>query len=54
MVERIRKFRLGRYALLLLLAVALLPAGCGKKGDPELPNGETDEFPRQYPDPDSL
>jgi predicted small lipoprotein YifL len=40
--------------MLLIAALALLPAGCGKKGDPELPNGETDEFPRQYPDPDSL
>ena len=54
MADRNRKLWLGRCALLLIAALALLPAGCGKKGDPELPNGETDEFPRQYPDPDSL
>jgi hypothetical protein len=40
--------------IMLIAALALLPAGCGKKGDPELPNGKTDQFPRQYPDPDSL
>jgi predicted small lipoprotein YifL len=50
--ERVRK--LGWYAIMLIAALALLPAGCGKKGDPEPPNGETDQFPRQYPDPDSL
>jgi predicted small lipoprotein YifL len=50
--ERVRK--LGWFAIMLITALALLPAGCGKKGDPELPNGETDQFPRQYPDPDSL
>jgi predicted small lipoprotein YifL len=54
MADRNRKHWLGRCAMLLIAALALLPAGCGKKGDPELPNGETDEFPRQYPDPDSL
>jgi predicted small lipoprotein YifL len=50
--ERVRK--LSWLAVLLVAALALLPTGCGKKGDPELPNGETDQFPRQYPDPDSL
>jgi predicted small lipoprotein YifL len=54
MVDRNRKHWLDHRALLLIAALALLPAGCGKKGDPELPNGETDEFPRQYPDPDTL
>jgi predicted small lipoprotein YifL len=54
MADRNRKHWLGRFALLLIVTLALLPAGCGKKGDPELPSGETDEFPRQYPDPESL
>jgi predicted small lipoprotein YifL len=54
MFDRSRKLRPGRLALLLIAALALLPAGCGKKGDPELPNGETDQYPRQYPDPESL
>jgi predicted small lipoprotein YifL len=54
MARKDRFRRLGWSALLLLTALALLPAGCGKKGDPELPEGQTDEFPRQYPDPDSL
>jgi predicted small lipoprotein YifL len=38
----------------LIALLALLPAGCGKKGDPELPEGQTDDYPRQYPDPNSL
>jgi predicted small lipoprotein YifL len=50
--KRVRELRW--CAVMLVAALALLPAGCGKKGDPELPNGETDQFPRQYPDPDSL
>jgi predicted small lipoprotein YifL len=54
MAERSRFRRLGWRTVLLVAALALLPAGCGKKGDPELPNGETDQYPRQYPDPDSL
>jgi hypothetical protein len=40
-----------------LSIVALLALGlsaCGKRSDPELPEGKTDEFPRQYPDPSSL
>lgn len=41
-------------ALALIALLALLPAGCGKKGDPELPEGQTDDYPRQYPDPNSL
>jgi predicted small lipoprotein YifL len=38
--------------LLVLLAALLLPlAACGKKGPPGLPPGETDQYPRQYPNP---
>ena len=43
-----------------LLIVALLAlsgvtfAACGKKGPPQLPDGQTDQFPRQYPDPNEL
>jgi predicted small lipoprotein YifL len=41
---------MGRAALLMLLAVAALaPAACGKKGSPKLPDGQTDNFPQQYP-----
>lgn len=55
MAEKDRFRRFGWRAVMLAVALALLlPAGCGKKGDPELPNGETDQFPKQYPDPDSL
>lgn len=41
-----------RRALATVLApavVAGLLAGCGVKGDPELPPGVQDEFPRVYP-----
>ena len=44
-------------AALLAIAVeviGLAPAACGKKGPPELPEGQTDQFPRQYPDPNEL
>jgi predicted small lipoprotein YifL len=37
-----------------VLAVALALSACGKRGAPELPEGKTDEYPRQYPDPASL
>ncbi len=38
-----------RVAIVVLLALVVLPlAGCGKKGDPEPPDGET-SFPRTYP-----
>jgi predicted small lipoprotein YifL len=36
----------------LILFAALAPAACGIKGDPELPPGESDEFPRKYPSSD--
>jgi predicted small lipoprotein YifL len=35
--------------LALLALAALAPAGCGKKGPPQLPPGQTDTFPNQYP-----
>ncbi len=40
-------------ALTLLLA-ALGMSACGKKGPPELPEGQHDQYPRQYPNPDEL
>jgi predicted small lipoprotein YifL len=48
--------RLARFlAAALILAVAGLPlAACGKKGPPDLPEGQTDQFPRQYPNPDEV
>jgi len=36
-------------AFLLALSVAAPLAGCGKKGDPKLPEGKSDNFPRKYP-----
>ncbi len=36
-------------ALLLAFAVAGPLASCGKKGDPQLPQGKTDQFPSKYP-----
>ena len=40
----------GRVILLALLgALALMPAACGKKGAPGLPEGKTDQFPHRYP-----
>ena len=42
-------------AAALILTVAGLPlAACGKKGPPDLPEGTTDQFPRQYPNPDEV
>jgi len=37
------------FALLLGLTVAANVAGCGKKGDPTLPDGEKDKYPHTYP-----
>jgi predicted small lipoprotein YifL len=34
---------------LLLGAIALTPAACGRKGAPVLPPGQTDQFPSKYP-----
>ena len=39
--------KLGMIAL--IAALALAQAGCGRKGDPVLPPGQTDTFPNQYP-----
>ena len=35
--------------LLLLATLALAPAACGRKGEPVLPPGQTDQFPSKYP-----
>lgn len=36
----------------LALALLVLPvAACGKRGSPGLPPGQTDQYPRQYPNP---
>jgi predicted small lipoprotein YifL len=40
----------GRVILLLLLsALALAPAACGRKGEPVLPPGQSDNYPHRYP-----
>jgi predicted small lipoprotein YifL len=36
-------------ALFLALAVATALVACGKKGDPTLPEGKKDDYPRTYP-----
>jgi predicted small lipoprotein YifL len=41
-------------AVLILVATGLPLAACGKKGPPDLPEGQTDQFPRQYPNPDEV
>ena len=33
----------------VVLMVAVLLAGCGKKGNPSPPPGEQNTYPRQYP-----
>ncbi len=43
-----------RWLRLAVLLLALVPAACGKVGKLELPEGESDQFPRQYPSPDEL
>ncbi len=35
--------------LFMACAAALLLAGCGVKGDPQLPADKADSFPRTYP-----
>jgi predicted small lipoprotein YifL len=35
--------------IVLVLMVAAMLAGCGKKGDPVPPPGEPNTFPRGYP-----
>jgi len=36
-------------AVVLGLSLALPLAACGKKGPPELPPGQSDDYPRKYP-----
>jgi len=43
-----------RVCAALSIIVLLGLSACGKRGDPVPPDGKTDEFPRQYPDPSSL
>lgn len=33
----------------LVLAVALMLTGCGRKGNPQAPPGEPNTYPRTYP-----
>jgi predicted small lipoprotein YifL len=33
----------------LIGALALSPGACGRKGEPVLPPGQTDQFPSKYP-----
>jgi predicted small lipoprotein YifL len=40
--------------LMLIAALAVSLSACGKKGPPEPPDPQSDQFPRQYPDPSSL
>lgn len=35
--------------IFVAFALALPIAGCGKKGPPKLPEGQSDEYPRSYP-----
>ena len=42
------------FLMFLILAIAISLSACGKKGAPEPPDPKTDQFPRQYPDPNSL
>jgi predicted small lipoprotein YifL len=43
-----------RAVLILLIALTLAGplAACGKKGDPTLPAGVSDDYPRKYPTKD--
>lgn len=36
-------------ALVLVLTVSAVLAGCGKKGNPQPPPGEPSTYPRTYP-----
>jgi len=38
-------------ALALVLAALAATAACGTKSRPELPEGQSDQYPRQYPNP---
>lgn len=44
--------RAARWLVLGFLLLALAAgAACGTKSDPQLPEGQTDRYPRQYPNP---
>jgi hypothetical protein len=38
-------------ALATVLLALAATAACGTKSRPELPEGQTDQYPRQYPNP---
>jgi predicted small lipoprotein YifL len=38
-------------ALALMLVALAATAACGTKSRPELPEGQSDQYPRQYPNP---
>ena len=40
-----------RVIVAILFSVSVLAglSACGKKGEPQLPKGQSDEFPRPYP-----
>jgi hypothetical protein len=44
----------GARLALVIVALALSLSACGKKGPPEPPDPQSDNFPRQYPDPSTL
>ena len=44
-----RRMPRSRLALLVICFIALALAGCGKKGNPQVPPGEPDTYPRTYP-----
>lgn len=47
---RMHSVRASRVLMALLLsALALAPAACGRKGEPVLPPGQSDNFPHRYP-----
>jgi hypothetical protein len=43
--------RLRRWLAISAVFLALAVAACGTKSRPELPEGQTDQYPRQYPNP---
>jgi predicted small lipoprotein YifL len=38
-----------RFIAVLIVAALIAVAACGKKGDPVLPDGQKDSFPKSYP-----
>ena len=38
-----------RILAVLILSAVIAVAACGKKGDPVLPDGQKDSYPRTYP-----